>query len=107
MAGAFAVLVFALSPEVVSASMFFGTDAPLYLATSAMLYFLFVNWTDPPERSSTWIGLGLAIGLGFWSKASFFAIAPPVIAFALIVSLASTAALSECYRLARHALSRG
>ena len=86
-AGAFAVLVFALSPEVVSASMFFGTDAPLYLATAAMLYFLFVNWSDPPERSSTWIGLGLAIGLGFWSKASFFAVALPVLAFALFVSL--------------------
>src|ERR1700746_244060 len=34
-AGAFAALIFALSPEVVSASIFFSTDAPLYLATSA------------------------------------------------------------------------
>jgi 4-amino-4-deoxy-L-arabinose transferase-like glycosyltransferase len=85
-AGAFAVLIFSLSPEVVSASMFFGTDAPLYLATAAMLYYLFVYWSDPSERPSTWIGLGLAIGLGFWSKASFFAIAPPALAFALIVS---------------------
>ena len=85
MAGAFAVLIFSLSPEVVSASMFFGTDAPLYLATSAMLYYLFLHWSDPSERPSTWIGLGLAIGLGFWAKASFFAIALPVLAFALIV----------------------
>jgi len=86
-AAAFAVLVFALSPEVVSASMFFGTDAPLYLATSAMLYYLFIHLSDPSERPSTWIGLGLALGLGFWAKASFFAIALPVLAFALLVDL--------------------
>jgi len=85
-AGAFAVLIFSLSPEVVGASMFFGTDAPLYLATAAMLYFLFVYWSDPLERPSTWIGLGLAIGLGLWSKASFFAIGPPALLFALVVS---------------------
>lgn len=84
-AGAFAVLIFSLSPEVISASMFFGTDAPLYLATSAMLYYLFVHWSDPSERRSTWVGLGLALGLGFWSKASFIAIALPVLAFAIIV----------------------
>jgi 4-amino-4-deoxy-L-arabinose transferase-like glycosyltransferase len=85
MAGAFAVLIFSLSPEVVSASIFFGTDPPLYLATSAMLYYLFVHWSDSSERLSTWIGLGLAIGLGFWAKASFALIALPVLAFALVV----------------------
>jgi 4-amino-4-deoxy-L-arabinose transferase-like glycosyltransferase len=85
MAGAFAVLIFSLSPEVVSASMFFGTDAPLYLAVSAMLYYLFVHWSDPSERPSTWIGLGLAIGLGFLAKASFAMITLPVLAFALVV----------------------
>jgi 4-amino-4-deoxy-L-arabinose transferase-like glycosyltransferase len=85
-AGAFAVLVFCLSPEVVSASIFFGTDAPLYLATSAMLYYLFVGWSDTSEPPSTWVGLGLAIGLGFLSKTSFLLIAPPVLAFSLLVA---------------------
>ena len=70
-ASALAVFIFALSPEVVSASIFFSTDAPLFLAASAMLYYLFVYWTDTAQRASTWIGLGLAIGLGFWSKTSF------------------------------------
>ena len=84
-AGAFAVLIFSLSPEVVSASMFFGTDPPLYLAISAMLYYLFVHWSDPSERPGTWIGLGVAIGLGFWAKASFAAIALPALAFGLVV----------------------
>ncbi len=84
-AGAIAVLIFALSPDVVSASMFFGTDAPLYLATSAMLYFLFAFWSEPLERPGTWIGLGAAVGLGFLSKTSFAVIALPVLAFALVV----------------------
>src|SRR5208337_4586524 len=83
--GAIAVLIFSLSPEVVSASMFFGTDPPLYLATSAMLYYLLVHWSDPSERPGTWIGLGVAIGLGFWAKASFAAIALPALAFGLVV----------------------
>jgi 4-amino-4-deoxy-L-arabinose transferase-like glycosyltransferase len=83
-AGAFAALIFALSPEVISASIFFSTDTPLYLATSAMLYYLFASWTDIPERSTHWIGLGLAIGLGFLSKVSFAAIAFPLLGFALL-----------------------
>jgi 4-amino-4-deoxy-L-arabinose transferase-like glycosyltransferase len=80
-AGAFAVLIFALSPEVVSASMFFGTDASLYLATSAMLFYLFATWSDKSERTAHWIGLGLAVGLGFLAKTSFLAIAFPVLVF--------------------------
>ncbi len=86
MAGAFAVLIFALSPEVVSASIFFSTDAPLYLATSAMLYYLFVSWSDESKNPKSWIGLGLAIGLGFLSKASFLAIALPVFLFWFLIS---------------------
>ena len=84
-AGAIAVLIFALAPDVVSASMFFGTDAPLYLATSAMLYYLFAFWSEPSERPRNWIGLGAAVGLGFLSKTSFAIIALPVLAFALVV----------------------
>ena len=80
-AGAFAALIFCLSPQVVSASSWFSTEGPLYLAISAMMYFLFVCWTSASEHSRTWVGLGLAIGLGFLAKASFFAIALPVVAF--------------------------
>ena len=75
------MLVFCLSPEVISASIFFGTDASLYLATAAMLYYLFKSWSDPAEQPGTWIGLGVAIGLGFLSKTSFFVIALPALAF--------------------------
>ena len=85
-AGAFAVLVFCLAPQVVSASIWFSSEGPLYLATSAMLYYLFVSWTDTSERSSNWIGLGLAMGLGLLSKSSFVLIGLPVLAFGLAVS---------------------
>jgi 4-amino-4-deoxy-L-arabinose transferase-like glycosyltransferase len=80
-AGAFAVLVFALSPEIVSASIFFGTDTLLYLATAAMLYFVFASWSDREQRTSTWVGLGCAVGLGLLAKTSFLLIALPVFGF--------------------------
>jgi 4-amino-4-deoxy-L-arabinose transferase-like glycosyltransferase len=82
-AGAFAVLVFALSPEVIAATIFFSTEGPMYLAISAMLYFIFVYWTEEVSRSRTWILLGLAIGLGLLSKTSFVLIAFPPLAFVL------------------------
>ena len=78
-AGAFAVLVFCLSPQVVSASIWFSTEGTLYLATSAMLYYVFVCWADGSGRRDTWVGLGLAIGLGLLSKASFIVIAVPLL----------------------------
>jgi len=78
---AFAVLVFALSPEVVAGSIFFGTDAPLYLAVSAFLYYVMRAWTDGLEQGKNWIGSGLALALGLLAKASFCAIAFPVLAF--------------------------
>jgi 4-amino-4-deoxy-L-arabinose transferase-like glycosyltransferase len=83
-AGAFAVLVFCLSPQVVSASIWFSSEGPLYLATAAMLYYLFSIWTDTSKRTSNWIGLGLAVGLGLLSKASFVLIGIPVVVFAAI-----------------------
>jgi Dolichyl-phosphate-mannose-protein mannosyltransferase len=85
-AGAFAVLVFVLSPEVISASIFFGTEAPLYMSTSAMLYYIFACWRDGSEHTRNWIGLGLAVGLGFLSKASFAAIAIPVFVYWFAIS---------------------
>ncbi len=84
LAGVCAVLVFCLSPEVLSASVFFSTEGPLFLATSVMLYFLSFYWTDGVERPRGWIGLGLALGLGLLSKSSFVLIAFPVLALTLL-----------------------
>jgi 4-amino-4-deoxy-L-arabinose transferase-like glycosyltransferase len=83
-AGAFAALIFVLSPEVVAASITFGTDSSLYLATSAMLYYTFASWDEGASRQKNWIGLGIAIGLGLLAKTSFIAIAIPFLAFWLV-----------------------
>ena len=80
LAGAIAVLVFCLSPEVISASIFFSTEGPLFLATSVMLYFLSFYWSDGVGHPRGWIGLGIAIGLGLLAKSSFVLIAFPVLA---------------------------
>lgn len=84
-AGAFAALIFSLAPQVVSASIWFSTEGPLYLATSAMIYYIFLCWTDASVDRSKWMGLGLAIGLGLLSKVSFLLIAFPVLGFWLVV----------------------
>ena len=83
-AGAVAVLIFCLAPEVLSASIFFSTEGPLFLATSAMLYFLLDYWCDGPE-SLRWIGLGFAIGLGVLSKITFVLIALPILAVTVVL----------------------
>jgi 4-amino-4-deoxy-L-arabinose transferase-like glycosyltransferase len=79
-AAAIALLVFSLSPEVISASIFFSTEGPFFLATAAMLYFISFCWTGETENSRSWVGLGLAIGLGILSKSSFLLIALPALA---------------------------
>ena len=98
-AGALAALVFCLSPEVISASIFFSTEGPFFLATSMMLYFASSYWKDDTEHaSSDWIGLGLSIGLGFLAKSSFALIAAPVLLITLFFArrrqLSSSATIS-------------
>ena len=80
--GALAALVILVSPAVIASSIRFGTEYPLYFAEAAMLYFLLSHWGRTPARYDQ-LGLGLALGLGFWSKPSFLTIALPVLAAAL------------------------
>ena len=84
-AGGFAALVFCLSPLVIAASLWFSTEGPLYLATSAMLYYVFRCWTNKSEQWTSWVGLGIAVGLGLLAKASFIAIVLPVMVLWLVV----------------------
>lgn len=83
-AGGFAVLIFCLSPLVMAASMWFSTEGPLYLATAAMLYYVFKCWIDKSEYWSNWVGLGLALGTGLLAKASFIVIAVPILVLWLV-----------------------
>jgi hypothetical protein len=85
-AGAFAALIFCLSPEVIAASAFFGTEAPLYLSTAAMLFYLLRSLSKESKHQHDWIGLGMAVGVGFLSKTSFLLIGPPALVCWLVVS---------------------
>jgi 4-amino-4-deoxy-L-arabinose transferase-like glycosyltransferase len=80
-AGVFAVLFFSLCTEVVVSSTYFSTEGPLLLATAGMLYFLVAYWSEKAPYKGNWIGLGLAVGLGFLSKTSFALMAFPLLAF--------------------------
>lgn len=84
-AGAVAVMVFCLSPEVISASIFFSTEGPFYLAIAVTLYFVSFCWGDEVEHPRAWIGLGLAMGLGLLAKSSFVLIAGPILAVTLFL----------------------
>jgi len=86
-AAALAVLIFCLSPEVVSASIFFSTEGPFFIATAGMLYFASFYWSDEVQRPRVWIGLGAAIGLGLLAKSSFLLIALPVVAVTMVLFL--------------------
>jgi len=86
LAAAFAVLVFCLAPEVVSAAIYFSTEGTLFVAISAMLYFLSAYWGAGEQQSINWVGLAMAIGLGLLSKATFALIAFPILGYTLIAS---------------------
>ena len=86
-AAALAVLIFCLSPEVVSASIFFSTEGPFFIATAAMLYFASFYWSGEAQRPRVWIGLGAAIGLGLLAKSSFLLIAFPIVAVTMALFL--------------------
>lgn len=83
-AAAIAVLVFILSPEVVGATAFLSTDAPLYLATAALLYYLTRSTIEALDSSTGWLGLGLSFAFGLLSKTSFFLIGFPALLLWLV-----------------------
>jgi 4-amino-4-deoxy-L-arabinose transferase-like glycosyltransferase len=92
-AGGIAALVFALSPDILSASISFSTEGPLYLAVAVTLYCLSEYWGDGPARRFNWILLGLAMGLGFLSKTTFSFIAIPAFAFSVFAARRNRSAL--------------
>jgi 4-amino-4-deoxy-L-arabinose transferase-like glycosyltransferase len=85
-AGAFATIFLGLCPLIISSSIRFLTEFPLYLAISLMLYFLFKELNSHQNSFWNWIGLGIALGLGAWSKTTFAFVAVPIILLALLLS---------------------
>ncbi len=78
--GVLAVLVFGLCTEIIVSSTYFSTEGPLLLATAALFYYLISYWSGKESLHSS-IGVGVAIGLGLLSKASFALVAFPVLLF--------------------------
>ena len=76
------VLVCCLSPAQVLWSGLFYTENPLFLASAGTFYFLVSSVTSGLATARNWIGLGLSIGLGLLSKASFVPVAASVLGFA-------------------------
>jgi hypothetical protein len=86
LAGATAVTVLAVCPQIIDATKIFGTEYPLYLATAATLYFLLAEWDRGGETEFRWLGLALALALGAWSKASFALIGGTAVLVCLLLS---------------------
>jgi 4-amino-4-deoxy-L-arabinose transferase-like glycosyltransferase len=85
-AGAAIAIALPLCPVILKPSMFFFTEYSLYLPIAATLYFLLRDWNREQQRTSTWIGLGIALGLGSLAKVTFATIAGPMMLAAVILS---------------------
>jgi 4-amino-4-deoxy-L-arabinose transferase-like glycosyltransferase len=84
---AFSVVFLALCPGIIFQSMTFGTEYPLFLATSGMLYFLFSQWNAGKDSVAGCVGLGISLGLGAMAKASFLLIGGPALLMSFVFSL--------------------
>ncbi|MGA9379194.1 MAG: glycosyltransferase family 39 protein [Phormidium sp.] len=84
--GAFAAIFLAICPIIIAGNMRFYVDYPLQLAIAAMLYFLVLDWDREAERKISWIGFGIALGLGGLAKPPILFIALPMIAVTLFLN---------------------
>jgi 4-amino-4-deoxy-L-arabinose transferase-like glycosyltransferase len=85
-AACLSVALLSLSPVMVSSSIAFGTEYPLYFATAAMLFFLTRISDAENDRRHHWIGLGLSLAVGALAKATFALVAGPALAFTVLFS---------------------
>lgn len=85
-AGAFAAIFLAVCPIIIAGSMRFYVDYPLQLAIAAILYFILLDWNRETERKISWIGFGIALGLGALAKPPILLIAPPMMAVTIFLN---------------------
>src|SRR5688572_15844028 len=86
--GALAAALVALSPQIVSGTVYFGTEIPMYLVTALTLYFLArtANETEAGKVAKlTLFGLGFSFALGALTKATYVAVAGPLVLLVLIM----------------------
>ncbi|OKH40174.1 hypothetical protein NIES2119_04450 [[Phormidium ambiguum] IAM M-71] len=85
-AGAFSVIFVAICPIIIAGNMRFYVDYPLQLAIAAILYFILLDWDREEERKISWIGFGIALGLGGLAKPPILFIALPMMAVTLFLN---------------------
>jgi 4-amino-4-deoxy-L-arabinose transferase-like glycosyltransferase len=82
-AGCLSAMFLATCPVIISNSMRFGTEYPLYLSISLTFYFLVLILNSKQPRTDelyrNWIGLALAFALGGLAKTSFIFIVAPIL----------------------------
>ncbi len=86
-AGALSAALVAVYLEVGWSVRVYGTEYTLYLAVAAMLLCVARATRPAGLTHGTWVGLGLALGLGVLSKLSFLMLAAPVGALAGVLVL--------------------
>lgn len=74
-AAAVSVILLALCPDFVFFNMIFYNEYALYLASAGMCYWVFRSWDKPSSSIGNCLGLGIFLGIGALSKASFPALA--------------------------------
>ena len=82
----YAIVFICLCPAIIFPIMVFGTEYCLYLAIGATLYFLLASLDQEEESLRNWVGLGLSLGLGALSKATFLLIGGPILLLSFIIS---------------------
>lgn len=85
-AGALGVIFLAICPIIIAANMRFYVDYPLQLAIAAILYFILLDWHKEAETKFSWIGFGIALGLGGLAKPPILFIALPMMAVTLFLN---------------------
>ena len=77
-----AVMLLSVLPVFFSVSLFMTPDAPLTACWSGALYFLYRAFLL--ERPRAWIGVGICLGLGMFSKYTIALLGPGIVLFMLI-----------------------
>ena len=84
LAGFRAVMLLSALPAFFAVGLLMTPDAPLTACWSAVIYFLYQALLH--ERPRAWVGVGIALGLGMFSKYTVILLGPAIVLFVLLDS---------------------